>query len=81
MAQMKLKLKGNFWRNSSSNKGVNLPNTDISMPCLTEKDLVDLDFALKHKLDWVGLSFVRNSADIIELKTSLKKEGFYKSNC
>ncbi|MFT6844669.1 MAG: pyruvate kinase [Flavobacteriales bacterium] len=52
----------------SSNKGVNLPNTIISQPCLTPKDLIDLDFALKHGVDWVGLSFVRSASDIIELK-------------
>lgn len=52
----------------SSKKGVNLPNTKISLPCLTEKDLKDLDFALTQKVDWVGLSFVRSAADIIELK-------------
>jgi pyruvate kinase len=52
----------------SSKKGVNLPNTKISLPSLTEKDRKDLDFALKHNVDWVGLSFVRNARDIIELK-------------
>jgi pyruvate kinase len=52
----------------SSKKGVNLPNTKISLPCLTEKDLQDLDFALTQKVDWVGLSFVRSASDIIELK-------------
>lgn len=52
----------------SSHKGVNLPNTKISMPCLTEKDLIDLDFALKENVDWIGLSFVRSARDIIELK-------------
>lgn len=57
----------------TSNKGVNLPNTKISMPCLTDKDLVDLDFAIAHKLDWIGLSFVRSSEDIIELKTIIAK--------
>lgn len=51
-----------------SNKGVNLPNTVISLPCLTEKDLVDLEFALEHNIDWIGLSFVRSARDIIELK-------------
>lgn len=50
-----------------SNKGVNLPNTKISLPCLTEKDLKDLDFALSKDVDWVGLSFVRSARDIIEL--------------
>jgi pyruvate kinase len=52
----------------SSNKGLNLPNTKISLPCLTEKDKVDLEFALEHDVDWVGLSFVRSARDIIELK-------------
>ncbi|MBL7882806.1 MAG: pyruvate kinase [Bacteroidia bacterium] len=52
----------------SSKKGVNLPNTKVSLPCLTEKDLKDLDFALTHHVDWVGLSFVRSASDIIELK-------------
>lgn len=51
-----------------SKKGVNLPNTNISLPCLTEKDLIDLDFALSHDVDWIGLSFVRSARDIIELK-------------
>ncbi len=51
-----------------SNKGVNLPNTQISLPCLTEKDLIDLDFALEQGVDWVGLSFVRSARDIIELR-------------
>jgi pyruvate kinase len=52
----------------SSKKGVNLPNTKISMPSLTEKDRKDLDFALGLDVDWVGLSFVRTARDIIELK-------------
>ncbi|MBL0129377.1 MAG: pyruvate kinase [Flavobacteriales bacterium] len=52
----------------SANKGVNLPNTKVSLPCLTEKDLADLDFALEHDVDWIGLSFVRSARDIIELK-------------
>ena len=51
-----------------SNKGVNLPNTVISLPSLTEKDLVYLEFALEHNIDWIGLSFVRSARDIIELK-------------
>ncbi len=52
----------------SSKKGVNFPNTAISMPSLTEKDLLDLEFAIEHKVDWIGLSFVRNATDIHELK-------------
>jgi pyruvate kinase len=52
----------------SSKKGVNLPNTKISLPCLTPKDIEDLEFALEHDVEWVGLSFVRCAADVIELK-------------
>ncbi|HEX8515259.1 MAG TPA: pyruvate kinase [Bacteroidia bacterium] len=59
----------------SSKKGVNLPNTRISLPCLTEKDLRDLDFALTHKVDWIGLSFVRSSEDIRELKMLVRNFG------
>lgn len=59
----------------SSKKGVNFPNTAISMPCLTEKDLIDLEFALEHGVDWVGLSFVRNSDDIVQLQEIIKKRG------
>ena len=52
----------------SSKKGVNLPNTKISLPCITPKDSADLAFALANQVDWVGLSFVRSARDIIELK-------------
>ncbi len=59
----------------SSNKGVNLPNTKLSLPCLTEKDMKDLEFALEHNLPWIGLSFVRSASDIDELKALIKKSG------
>ncbi len=49
-------------------KGVNLPNTTISLPCLTEKDRSDLDFILSQKIEWVGLSFVRKAKDVKDLK-------------
>ncbi|WP_208025623.1 pyruvate kinase [Niastella caeni] len=52
-------------------KGVNLPDTKISLPALTEKDLVDLDFIIGQKVDWVALSFVRKAEDIIDLKRRL----------
>jgi len=60
----------------SSKKGVNFPNTHISMPSLTEKDKLDLEFSLQHGVDWIGLSFVRQPSDIIELK-KLIAEGRY----
>ena len=56
----------------SSKKGVNLPNTKISLPCLTKKDLEDLEFALKNDVEWIGLSFVRSVTDIVELKHIIK---------
>ncbi|MBI1267863.1 MAG: pyruvate kinase [Cryomorphaceae bacterium] len=56
----------------SSKKGMNLPNTKVSLPCLTEKDLIDLEFALDQNVDWIGLSFVRSADDIIELKQIIK---------
>jgi pyruvate kinase len=59
----------------SSKKGVNLPNTSISLPCLTIKDLRDLDFALEHEVDWIALSFVRSVTDIVELKEIIKNSG------
>lgn len=52
----------------SSRKGVNLPDTKVSIPSLTEKDLNDLEFALNMDFDWIGLSFVREPQDIIDLK-------------
>ena len=54
-------------------KGVNLPDTKISLPALTEKDLVDLDFIIGQKVDWVALSFVRKAEDIIDLKRRLSE--------
>lgn len=56
----------------SSNKGINLPDTKISLPALTEKDLEDLEFIIKEELDWVALSFVRRVEDIRQLRDILK---------
>ena len=57
----------------SSKKGINLPDTKISLPALTEKDLEDADFIIKEKLDWVALSFVKRVADIEMLRDILNK--------
>lgn len=57
----------------TSNKGFNLPHTNISMPALTPKDLEDLQFGLEHNVEWVGLSFVRKAEDIIYLKGLIGK--------
>jgi pyruvate kinase len=59
----------------SSKKGVNFPNTKISLPSLTEKDQLDLEFALEQEVDWIGLSFVRSARDIIELKHRISAKG------
>lgn len=56
----------------SSKKGVNLPNTNVSLPALTEKDIEDANFMLDLELDWIALSFVRHAQDIIDLKTIMK---------
>ena len=58
----------------TSKKGVNLPNTGLSLPSLTEKDLNDLDFALKNQIEWIALSFVRSSQDIKDLKSLISKK-------
>src|SRR6478609_2356138 len=55
-------------------KGVNLPDTEISLPALTEKDLADLDFILQRKVDWIALSFVRKAEDIIDLKRRIAEK-------
>ncbi len=59
----------------SSNKGVNFPNTKISMPSLTEKDEQDLSFAIEQDVDWIGLSFVRSARDMIDLKHKISSAG------
>ena len=56
----------------SSKKGVNLPNTNVSLPALTEKDIQDANFMLDLELDWIALSFVRHAQDIIDLKELIK---------
>ena len=45
----------------SSNKGFNLPNTNISQPALTDKDIEDAIFSAKQNVDWIALSFVRHA--------------------
>jgi|TARA_A200000159_G_C7335871_1_gene345057 pyruvate kinase len=56
-----------------SNKGVNLPNTNISLPALTEKDIEDAKFIFTQDIDWIALSFVRFSQDLIDLKKLMAK--------
>ena len=61
-----------------SKKGVNLPNTNISQPALTEKDKLDALFAIEQQVDWMALSFVRNTKDLKELKDIISKHSSYK---
>ncbi|MNU30914.1 Pyruvate kinase [compost metagenome] len=56
----------------SSKKGVNLPDTAVSIPSLTEKDLRDLDFIIEQEIDWIGLSFVRKPEDIKNLRALIE---------
>lgn len=58
----------------SSKKGLNLPDTKISLPALTEKDLIDLEFIIEQELDWVALSFVRSVKDIVILRSKLQEK-------
>jgi pyruvate kinase len=58
----------------SSKKGINLPDTKISLPALTEKDLIDLEFIIEQKLDWVALSFVRSVKDLVILRNKLQEK-------
>ncbi len=57
----------------SSKKGINLPDTKISLPALTDKDLVDLEFIIDQQCDWVALSFVRSVKDIVILRSKLQE--------
>jgi pyruvate kinase len=58
-----------------NNKGINLPGVNVSAPCLTEKDLIDLDFALEAGVDFIALSFVRTASDIEEIKRIISAKG------
>jgi len=61
-----------------SKKGVNLPNTNISLPALTEKDVKDAIFAIGQEVDWIALSFVRFSQDLIDLQNLIKEHSEHK---
>ncbi|PZX95144.1 pyruvate kinase [Flavobacterium aquariorum] len=61
-----------------SKKGVNLPNTKISLPAMTEKDIADAIFAIEMKLDWIALSFVKTPRDLQDLQELIAKYSEYK---
>jgi len=62
----------------TSKKGVNLPNTNISLPALTEKDIDDALFAIKMEVDWIALSFVRNPEDLMKLQQLIQDNSSYR---
>ena len=70
-----VKLKVLFGGVLSSNKGVNLPNTKISLPSMTEKDEIDLAFILTQPVNWIALSFVRHPKDLKELRAKIDAVG------
>jgi len=61
-----------------SKKGVNLPNTNVSLPALTEKDRKDAVFAIENKVDWIALSFVRTATDLEELQDLISEHSEHK---
>lgn len=61
-----------------SKKGVNLPNTNISLPALTDKDKDDVTFAIKQEVDWIALSFVRTAEDVLFLRKYIDERSNYK---
>ncbi|MTB49582.1 pyruvate kinase [Lewinella sp. W8] len=70
-----VKLKTLFGGVLKSNKGVNLPNTKISLPSLTEKDLNDLEYILTQPVNWIALSFVRHHKDCKDLRARIEAAG------
>ena len=74
ISEKTIKAKVIFGGRLYSNKGVNLPDTEISLPCLTQKDKKDLAFILGEKIEWIGLSFVRRAEDIVKLKKIICKK-------
>ncbi len=73
--QIEVKLKVIHGGELSSRKGVNLPDTSLTIPSITEKDFADLDFILTQPVNWIALSFVRKADDIIELQELIDKAG------
>lgn len=61
-----------------SKKGVNLPNTKISQPAMTKKDIEDAIFAISEQVDWIALSFVRHAEDLMQLQELIKEKSDHK---
>ena len=71
----KVKLKVIYGGVLSSNKGVNLPDTNVKLPALTEKDRDDLEFILTQPVNWIALSFVRSAKDVKDLIRRIEAKG------
>ncbi len=67
-------LKANQDGSIGNRRHVNLPGAVISLPSITEKDWKDLEFGVQEQMDYVALSFVRNAADVKEVRDFLKKK-------
>jgi pyruvate kinase len=61
----------------SDNKGINLPGTAVSVPALSEKDAEDLRWALRTRVDFIALSFVRSAADVEDVHRIMDEEGVH----
>lgn len=59
----------------SDNKGVNLPGKKLNLPSLIEKDIADIEFGIKHKIDYVAASFVRKAQDVLEIRKIIQAAG------
>ena len=59
----------------SSKKGMNFPDSELTIPAITDKDRVDLEFAVKQKLDYIAASFIRRKSDIVQLREILQSHG------
>lgn len=71
-----VKLQVKYGGTLSSNKGVNLPNTKVRLPSLTEKDLEDLEFIFTETgINWIALSFVRTAEDVEDLRRRIEAAG------
>ena len=69
-----VKVKVTYGGKLQPKKGVNLPDTAISLPAMTEKDIADLDFIIAQELDWVALSFVRKAEDMVDLRRRVEEQ-------
>lgn len=59
-------------------KGMNLPGMKLSTEAITNKDKKDMEFAFKHRVDYVALSFVRTAEDIVNLRKWMNERGYNK---